>query len=126
MLMRIYYRYIKKLLTLTKAKRSTTFTTYESRVLSRCNPLPEEENRANVKTDTLSRWKYSFRDLAKPSKGEIPKPTMIRTRTGKWRVANPLEEMNRSWSKKPKYVDLYLAREKMKYEHAIKSIIIIA
>ena len=114
---RIYanaHRYIKKLLTLTKAKRRTTFTTYERRTLSRCNPLSEEENRANVKIDTLSRWKYSFRDLAKQPKGEIPNPTMIRTRTGKWRVANPLEEMNRSWSKKPKYVDLYLAREKMK------------
>merc|ERR1719498_663921 len=78
-------KYIKKLLALTKAERTTTFTSYEKRVLTRCNPLPEEENRADVKIDTLSRWKYSFRDLTKLPKDAIPNPTMIRTRKGKWR-----------------------------------------
>lgn len=39
---------------------------------------PEQPNRAQVKTDGLSRWKFAYRDSSKIES----QPTMIRTRTG--------------------------------------------
>ena len=40
--------------------------------------VPEQPNRAQVKTDGLSRWKFAYRDSSKLES----QPTMIRTRTG--------------------------------------------
>ena len=46
--------------------------------------------------EKFSRFKFAFKDLSTQSVNEN-KPTMIRTRSGLWRVATPLEEFNRSW-----------------------------
>lgn len=65
------------------------------------------ENRAQVKFDHSSRWKFAYKDISElQSKTQ---PTMIRTRTGKLRPATPLEELGRSWyGKKPSYMDRQL------------------
>eukprot|EP01033_Poteriospumella_lacustris_P017451 gene17451-12477_t len=64
--------------------------------------------------DGKTRWKFAFRDLSKvqelratqKNKAEpADVPTLIRTRGGKMRVATPIEESSRSWSKKPRYID---------------------
>lgn len=54
----------------------------------------EKEKFEQEKPGTFCRWKFAFRDT---SKLHTNTATMIRTRTGKWRVSTPLEEMNRSW-----------------------------
>ena len=67
--------------------------------------LPSDmPNEAGVPTQQLSRWKFAFRDLSKPK----DHPTMIRTRRGAWRQANPLEEATRSWLRNPDKVDMAL------------------
>ncbi len=69
---------------------------------------PDMANHAEVPTQQLSRWKFAFKDLSKPK----DHPTMIRTRRGAWRQANPLEEATRSWLPNPGPVDtaLYAAQ----------------
>lgn len=54
---------------------------------------------------SIARWKWAFRDLSKGSR-ERDEPTMIRTRNGNWRQANPLEELGRSWSKKLPHIEV--------------------
>ena len=72
--------------------------------------LPADaENRANVPTDHMSRWKFAFKDLSKPRSA----PTMIRTRRGEWRQANPLEEATRSWLKNPSPLDMEMYRDEI-------------
>ena len=67
--------------------------------------LPSDmPNKAGVPTQQLSRWKFAFKDLSKPK----DHPTMIRTRRGAWRQANPLEEATRSWLRNPGKVDMAL------------------
>jgi len=74
--------------------------------------LPEDSpNAAAVKRDHLCRWKYAFKDI---SKKPGVQPTMIRTRRGAWRQANPLEEALRSWTRNPTPLDLYTYRESLK------------
>ena len=68
------------------------------------------ENKADVKTDGFSRWKFAFRDLSKSK----TQPTMIRTRKGKWRQATLLEEAKRSWIKNPSKLDMEVYRERIK------------
>ena len=65
-------------------------------------PMVTHANKANVKTDTLSRWKFAFRD----SSWRRTQPTMVRTRRGAWRQANALEDAMRSWNKHPTLLDL--------------------
>jgi len=50
---------------------------------------------------SMNRWKIAFRDLSRPES-----PTMIRTRKGGWRRANALEELKRSWVKRPAALDI--------------------
>ena len=69
--------------------------------------LSEQENRAGVRTDKLSRWKFAFKDLSKPKSY----PTMIRTRRGGWRQATPLEEATRSWLRNPSLLDKEMYRD---------------
>ena len=77
-------------------------------------PLPSEQpNNANVKTNTLSRWKFAFRDTSKSLQEGRPM-TMVRTRRGGWRAATPLEESQRSWSPKPTHLNHEL--NKHRYE----------
>lgn len=81
------------------------------------SPLPEiaaeqvseAPNTANVKQEGLSRWKIAFRDLSL----DKDHPTMIRTRSGKWRQATPLEEIKRSWRKHPTELDMRLYEDKI-------------
>lgn len=71
------------------------------------NAPDDIENRANVKFDHSSRWKFAYKDISELQSGI--QPTMIRTRTGKLRPATPLEELGRSWyGKKPSYMDRQL------------------
>lgn len=65
-------------------------------------PVVTHANKANVKIDTLSRWKFAFRD----SSWRRTQPTMLRTRRGAWRQANALEDAMRSWNKHPTLLDL--------------------
>jgi hypothetical protein len=76
------------------------------------------------------RWKFAFRDLGKIEevrksggsaavakvfgKDGQPVPTTIRTRTGRLRKANPLEEMDLSWHPKPTFLDRAFNEE---FEH---------
>lgn len=82
--------------------------------------------RPNVESNNVNRWKFAFRDLSfmnhkeylsaerKSKEGVIPRilpsSTMIRTRTGKWRKANPLEEATRSWNPRPTDLDFKFNR----------------
>ena len=72
-------------------------------------PMVVIPNKAGVKTDTLSRWKFAFRDLS----WRRTQPTMIRTRRGDWRQANSLEDALRSWRKHPTKLDLETYREEV-------------
>jgi Eukaryotic mitochondrial regulator protein len=69
---------------------------------------PEESNNAGVKTDSLSRWKFAFRDTSRVN----VQPTMIRTRRGGWRVATPLEDSHRSWTKSTSYFNNEMNKSK--------------
>eukprot|EP01035_Chromulina_nebulosa_P019184 gene19184-25030_t len=51
----------------------------------------------------LSRFKYALRDTSKPLD---QRETVIRTRSGKLRPPTPVEELNRSWVRKPQNIDL--------------------
>lgn len=62
--------------------------------------IPEIAIVEQHRDEIFSRWKFAFRDLTS-SAVEEKRPTMIRTRTGKWREATPLEEFGRSWRRKP-------------------------
>lgn len=54
-----------------------------------------------VRDGITNRWKFAFRDLSNPKA-----PTIIRTRKGTFRKASAWEERMRSWTKKPKHVDV--------------------
>jgi len=62
--------------------------------------IPEIDIVEQHRNEVFSRWKFAFRDLNSAAIEE-KRPTMIRTRTGKWREATPLEEFGRSWRRKP-------------------------
>ena len=72
-------------------------------------PMEIIPNKAGVKTDTLSRWKFAFRDLS----WRRTQPTMVRSRRGEWRQANALEDALRSWRKHPTNLDLQTYREEV-------------
>ena len=73
-------------------------------------PMEILPNKSGVKTDTLSRWKFAFRDLS----WRRTQPTMVRTRRGDWRQANALEDAMRSWRKHPSRLDLETYRDEVK------------
>lgn len=55
---------------------------------------------ALTEEECISRFKIAFRDTS-PSARAANRPTMIRTRAGRWRPATPLEELNRTWVSVP-------------------------
>jgi hypothetical protein len=57
----------------------------------------------------VSRWKWAFKDL---SKGKA-EPIVIRTRHGKLRVANALEDCQRSWTRHPSGMDMIFNADKL-------------
>ena len=70
------------------------------------------ENRAGVKTDGFMKSKFAVIDTSNSS--TMDGATVIHTRDGKRRPANPLEEYNRSWSgKHPHYLEIALHEEFM-------------
>lgn len=73
-------------------------------------PMEILPNKSGVKTDTLSRWKFAFRDLS----WRRTQPTMVRTRRGDWRQANALEDAMRSWRKHPSRLDLETYRDEVR------------
>jgi hypothetical protein len=61
-----------------------------------------------------SRWKFAFKDLSH----EAERPTVICTRGGQLRIATPLEEMGRSWRRKPGYLDMVVNKARIaRYEN---------
>jgi len=103
----------------TKAKETlekpVLFASFESRVRNwrDVSGDPVVENKADVKVDGPCRWKFAFRELKKKKKGQHPHPTMIRTRRGQFRPANPVEEMLRSWSKQPRGLEIIRAKDRV-------------
>lgn len=83
--------------------------------------LPHLKNPGTTTTSTimtnknqskvLSRWKWAFRDTSLGHKARTP--TWIVTRSGKWRLATPLEEIKRSWWQAPNYLELQIAKDKL-------------
>ena len=78
----------------------------------------------------LCRWKYAFRELRPRKRCEPPHPTVITMRDGRYqnqtsqlsphshphprtRLANPLEELTRSWSKRPRGLSAINGQERL-------------
>mmetsp|Transcript_35122 Transcript_35122/g.33370 ORF Transcript_35122/g.33370 Transcript_35122/m.33370 type:complete len:396 (+) Transcript_35122:112-1299(+) len=63
----------------------------------------------------VSRWKFAFKDLSKGKANRLAKaePIIIRTRHGKLRVANALEDCQRSWTKHPTGMDMIFNEDKL-------------
>jgi hypothetical protein len=90
------------------AKANAMFMRTEDRLK---DAVPEDVlNNAEVDTNQLGRFKFAFRDLQKKDE----QPTMIRTRTGKWRQATPLEEAQRSWVRNPSKVQMEVYADRVK------------
>lgn len=80
--------------------------TYTDRL---ANAPVDMSNKANVAWNKFNRWKFAYKDTADVKDARSVKPTMIRTRTGHFRPATPLEELGRSWyGKKPSHMDRVL------------------
>lgn len=118
----------KRLLAETKAKinreKPIKFGRYETKyarwrhmsedVTSETAQLLQDVNTTDEPPQKMLRWKFAFKELKNKRSGQPPPPTMIRTRSGKLRLANALEEMNRSWSPKPTGLQKILGQERMK------------
>jgi hypothetical protein len=88
------------------AEKPVLFNRYESRVgYWKETSAALEQEQEGVQQGELTRWKFAFKELRKAGPGEAPAPTLVRTRRGRLRAANPVEEMNRSWSRKPRGID---------------------
>mmetsp|Transcript_6413 Transcript_6413/g.9679 ORF Transcript_6413/g.9679 Transcript_6413/m.9679 type:complete len:379 (+) Transcript_6413:37-1173(+) len=113
---RLRARLIQDTRTTEAAQKPKTFMSFESRVRNArdVSQDPLMENRAGVRTDAPRRWKYAFRELAPRKKGEAPNPTMICTRRGELRPANPAEELQRSWSRQPSGIDNLRGLERLR------------
>lgn len=85
----------------TRAKVEPSVDEFIARVRKEGVAPVEPANLANVSTDTLSRWKFAYRDSSRIQ----TQPTMVRTRRGGWRMSTPLEEAGRSWSRSPTFLD---------------------
>jgi len=84
------------------AEKPVLFNRYESRVgyWKQAGEQQEQEPEG-----PLTRWKFAFKELRTTAPGEHRPPTLVRTRRGRLRAANPVEEMNRSWNRKPRGID---------------------
>lgn len=90
------------------AKANAMFMRNEDRLKE---AVPDDAvNSADVDTSQLGRFKFAFRDLQLKDE----QPTMIRTRSGKWRQATPLEESQRSWVRNPTKAQMEMYRERVK------------
>ncbi len=107
-----------RLLRLTKAAqvREIHAKNYEDKVANwkrvhttlpglRADPVDRENLPPAPEGTELCRWKFAFRELRPRRKGEPPIPTVITMRDGRTRLATPLEEMKRPWSKRPQTFD---------------------
>eukprot|EP01041_Mallomonas_annulata_P006785 gene6785-13742_t len=88
---------------------------------------------------SFCKWKFAFRDLSEAAAGddrsaagnrrqrrskkktnkifdEDKAPTLICSRDGKLRPSNALEESGRSWSRKPKYLDIALYKSSPQFQ----------
>jgi hypothetical protein len=103
----------------TKAKSSKAEEEYESMhniaIAADSFTTPEHINVMGTISEAdssgkLSRWKFAFRDLSEPIDN---RKTYVRSRGGKLRLATPLETMGRSWSQRPKNLDVELYKDKL-------------
>jgi hypothetical protein len=108
---------IKRVRDETRAVPDTDIFTYINKdpVKDSANAVPTgNSNINNAERTKINRWKFAFKDL---SQGKDAR-TVMYTRNGKLRYANPLEESKRSWvTNQPSLVDLTLNKSSIeKYQ----------
>ncbi len=105
---------IKRVKDETRAVPDTDIFTYINKDAAKLKVPSANDSINNSERTKINRWKFGFKDL---SEGKDAR-TVIYTRGGKLRYANPLEESKRSWvSNQPSLVDLALNKSSIeKYQ----------
>ena len=97
---------IKRVKDETRAVPDTDIFTYINKDAANLKVSSVNDSINNGERTKINRWKFGFKDLSAAGKNAR---TVIYTRGGKLRYANPLEESKRSWvANQPSLVDLAL------------------